>query len=459
MKRFLLVVTVLAVGLAAAYVFFEARRERDYRRFIERGDVALSSGDTSAAIEAFSGAIALRADSMLGYFRRGEAYRRRNELEPALRDLTRASELDPTAPRPLELSGDVNVALHRYPQAVDRYEASISLDDQSPRVLYKLGLSRYRMGQPAAAIAVLRKTVALNERFPEAHYLLALCLRDGGKSEEAVTSLKRAIDLAPAMLAAVDELAELYARLGKSEERFDQLERLMALDPSPSRGIALGLAYARHGLVDRAVPVLRHTAERFPLDPYVNVALGRVWLEAAQAHDDRVALGRALEALEGAVGTDDSSDALTLFGRALLLASDDELAERMLTQASEQFPVDPLAFYYLAEAAERQGHFEVARKALLEYRALEGEERDALRRGVLAERLADLSFRLDDMPAAIQWYQRALDAGSSDVPVLLRFAEAQWKAGAVQAARATVAKALEREPNNAGARILQRRLR
>ena len=459
MKRVLLAVAVLAVSLTAAYGYFETRRERDYRRFIEHGDVSLTSGNTSAAVEAFSGAIALRADSMLGYFRRGEAYRRRGELDPALRDLTRASELDPAAPRPLELIGDVHSALHRYPEAAERYEASIKLDDQSPRVLYKLALARYRMGHAAVAIDILRKAVGLNERFPEAHYLLGLCLRDGGKSDEALKSFKRAVELAPAMLAAVDELAEVYGRLGKSEERFDQLERLMALDPSPSRGVALGLAYARQGLIDRALPALRHTAERYPQDPYVNVALGRVWLEAAQTRDDRVALGRALEALEGAVGIDDSSEALTLFGRALLLASDDELAERMLIQASEQYPVDPLAFYYLAEAAERQGHAEIARKALLDYRALEGEERDAHHRAAIAERLADLSFRLDDAASAVQWYQRALEAGSNDVAVLLRFAEAQWKAGNPAAARATVTKALEKEPNNVAARVLQRRFR
>jgi tetratricopeptide (TPR) repeat protein len=396
---------------------------------------------------------------MLGYFRRGEVYRRRNELEAALRDLTRAAGLDPAAPRPLELLGDVESALHRYPEAAERYEASIGLDDQSPRVLYKLALSRYRMSQQPIAIEVLRKAVGLNERFAEAHYLLGLCLRDRGNADEALKSLKRAAELAPTMLSAAEELAELYGRLGKIEERFDQLERLMALDPSPSRGVALGVAYANHGLIDRAVPALRHTAERYPQDPYVNVALGRVWLEAAQARDDRVALGRALEALEGAVGTDDSSEALMLFGRALLLASDDELAERILTQASEQLPVDPLAFYYLAEAAERQGHAEVARKALLDYRALAGEERDARRRAVMAERLADLSFRLDDTASALLWYQRALEADSSDVSVLLRYAEAQWKAGSQDAARASVAKALEKEPNNVAARTLQRRYR
>ena len=43
------------------------------------------ASNTSAAIEAFSGAVALKSDSMLGYLRRGEAYRRRKRLDDALR--------------------------------------------------------------------------------------------------------------------------------------------------------------------------------------------------------------------------------------------------------------------------------------------------------------------------------------------------------------------------------------
>ena len=123
---------------------------RNYSRLIEQGETALADGDTYAAIESFSGAVALKPDSMLGYLRRGETYRRRNELEAALRDLMRASQLDPTATRPLELLGDVNASLLRYDRAAARYDAYLALDDQSPRVLYKLALARYRGAEPVA---------------------------------------------------------------------------------------------------------------------------------------------------------------------------------------------------------------------------------------------------------------------------------------------------------------------
>ena len=84
---------------------------------------------------------------MLAYLKRGETYRRRGETGEALRDLRRAAELDPTATKPLELLGDLNASLERYARAQESYEAYLRLDDRSPRVLYKLALARYRLGQ------------------------------------------------------------------------------------------------------------------------------------------------------------------------------------------------------------------------------------------------------------------------------------------------------------------------
>jgi tetratricopeptide (TPR) repeat protein len=459
-KRLLLVVLLLAGSLAAAYGFFETRRDRNYRRLIDQGEAALAAGNTSAAIEAFSGAVALKSDSMLGYLRRGEAYRRRRDLDDALRDLLQASDLDPTAPRPLELLGDVNTSLLRYDRAGARYQAYLAIDDQSPRVLYKLGLVRYRAGEPAEGIPALRRALSLNPRFAEAHYVLGLCLRDLHQNAEALAALTRAVDLAPALLPAREELAELYGRLGRVDERLTQLEALAALDPGPSRSIALGLAYSRAGMTDRAVPTLKQAADRYPDVAYIQVALGRVWLEGAQARGDRAALAKALESLEGAVGNDDSSEALTLFGRALLLASDHELAERMLQDASTREPVDPFAFFYLAEAAERLDHPRIALQALLDFRTLTGEERDARRSVAMAERIGDLSMRAKDSKAAVMWYQRAVDAGGgADAALLVHLASAQADTGDRDAARVTVSKAIERDAGNIAARALARQLR
>jgi len=411
-KRAFLAILLVVLCVSAAYELVAVRREREFLLLVERGEAALARDDTFAAIEAFSGAIALKADSMLGYLKRGEAYRRRHQLDAslrqpgevsaldpaadaAIRDLRRAAELDPLAPRPLELIGDVSYALRRYDRAAERYQAYVDLDDRSPRVLYKLGLAHYIAGQPLPAVRALQQAIVLNDRFAEAYYLLGLCYRDLQKPRESLRALEASVRIAPALVQAREELGDLYGRLGRRDSRIAELEALARLQPGAARQVALGLAYARAGQFDRAIATLGHASELYPDHGQTYVALGRVWLDKAQP-PDRADLLKAVGALEGAAAGDESSEALMLLGRALLLSDEAVLAEGVLQRATRKLPVDPLAFYYLASAAERCGHPEIARRALVDYRALEGVEGDPLRR----------AFELDPASAQARSLQR-----------------------------------------------------
>lgn len=457
MKRVLAGVVLLGLSAAGVYGYALNERERSYRQQIADGDAALGRDNTFAAIEAYSGAITLKQDAMLGYLKRGQTYRRRGEFVAAIRDLRRASELDPTATQPLEDLGDAYLAdtPHRYGSAADRFQEYVRLDPRAPRILYKLAFARFHEGKRAAAIDALQRALAIDDRVPEAHYLLGLCQRDAQRPDLARAALEHAVQLQPTFLHAREELADLYGAMGLTGERLDQLAVLAALDAAPSREVALGLAYARAGQTERAVTTLAAATERYPEYAYAYVALGRVWLEIAQARGERIALRKALGALEGAVGTDNSSEALTLFGRALLLTSDEETAERMLMDATQRKPVDPLAFAYLADAAERLGHYTVARQALIDYDVLRGDT-DARRRSAQAVRLAELSLRVNEPGAAATYFLRAADGG--DATLLARAADAQLRAGDADAARATLDKALEKDPTNTMALALQRRL-
>jgi tetratricopeptide (TPR) repeat protein len=476
MKRVIVAVLAIAVCSGALYGYLSARRERMFRQLIDRGDAALAKDDTFSAIESFSGAIAWKSDAMLGYLKRGQAYRRRQLLElpphqtheaakldpaadAALRDLRRAAEIDPLAPRPLELLGDVNYSLHRYDRAAEEYQKYIDLDDRSPRILYKLALSNYSARRPERAVVALQKAIAIDDRFAEAYYLLGLCYRDTQNREGAIKALETSVALAPAMVHAREELADLYGRMGRTSQRLVQLEALLTLDPGPRRQVALGLAYVRAGEFDRAVTALGRAAEQYPDHPYTYVALGRVWLEKAQPRSDRVDLSKALGALQDAVGSDDSSEALALFGRALMLSGSVDLAETVLQEATEKRPVEPQAFYYLADAAERRGHADVARRALLDYQALEGDDADARRRAAFQIRIGDLSLRLKDSAQAVASYQRAVEATGADVSLLVRMAQAHLLAGSTEAALTTIQKALEKDPQNRDALALLHRIR
>ena len=343
MRRLLIVSVGLCALIAGTVLAWSAvRQEREYQRLIAVGEAALSQDQTYGAIEAFSGALALKRDSMLAHLKRGDTYRRRGEFTAALRDLQNAVALDPAAPQPVELLGDVHAAMGQSAQAAEHYEAFVALDDLSPRVLYKLAVAYFRDGEIERALGPLRDAVALDDGFTEALYLLGMSLREVGQDTEALEMLASAVEVNPAFVAAREEMIAIFDREGHRQEALEQREALAALEPTRvERLIDLGLTYARGGRTDAAVLTLGRAAERFPDEPAVYTALGRVWLETTDPENSRVAVSKAIEALQLlATSAGASAETLMLYGRAMLRSGDAPVAERVLLQAAAQTPVE-----------------------------------------------------------------------------------------------------------------------
>ncbi len=462
MKKFIAAL-VLLTGLAAAAILADqaAERDQEYRRLIIQGDDALSRGETFVAIEAYSGAVALKRGSMEAYLKRGEAHLRRGDtpelLSAALRDLRTAHELDPGATRTLERLGDVNVQLGRFANAAEHYEAYIALDDHSPTIFYKLGLASRGDGRLTRAVSALQQAVALKPDFHEAHYALGLCLKDRDELVEARAAFERAIALSPAFIPAREELADLHRLQNETRDELEQLNALFALDPAkPERLIAVGLAHQRAGNHELAVVTLRRAGELFPDYPGVYAAVGQVWLETAEDSGEPSDWRKAIEALEPiATQTTASSETLGHFGRALVLAGQYARAESMFRQAAQRFPIEPDVLPHLATVSERLGRLDDARPALVKYSVLVDDAREGASH---AKRIGDLSIKLNDPVSAAVWYRRSEALDPSDTSVLVRLADAQAKAGQLDQARSTAARALEADPENAAARALARRL-
>ena len=430
MKRRLAALVLLAAAIGGgALTYHAAARDRDYRVLLGRGDAALRDDQTLAAIEAYSGAIARRPDSMLAHLRRGQTYQRRGDLEAAARDFQRAAILDGTATRPLEELADVRYLQRRFHRASEIYEQALRLDDRAARVSYKLALSRYRDGRTDGALNALDAALRLDDQMTEAYYLEALCFRAQRRAAEAQRALEKAVALSPGLIAAREELADLYGSLGRRGDQLEQLQVLAGLDRSHiERQIAVGQAHARWAAdpredaskrasqADLAVLTLGAALERTPDQPEIYSALGRVWLDIAQTRGESGALNKALEALERAGSSGAAtSDALTLYGRALLESGRADLAERVLQQATERYPVEPGAFLYYADAAEQQNRFDAARQALLQYGALMGDTDGFPER---AWRLATLSLKLKDPATAVAWVERGLEKDPANAALL-----------------------------------------
>src|ERR1051326_2194784 len=435
-----------AAAVAAATAYQTALRQRHYRMYLARGDAALADDETFSAIEAYSGAIALKSDSMLAHLRLGETCRRGDNPEEAARESRLASRRDPAASRPLEDLGDIAYQQQNYARAVDAYQRFLRLDDNSARVNYKLALSWYRSGDVERALPALKEAIRLDPKAADAYYLLGVCLRDkNGPSIDAAAALERAVALTPGSIAAREELADLYASMGRTDDELAQLQLLASLDRDHvERQVAVGLAHARAARTaspaaptrheDLALLTLSGALERTADDPLVYRALGQVWLDIAIGRQDRVALNKAREALARVIATPSAatSEALTLYGRALLRAGELDLAEKVLRQATERFPVEPSAFAQYAAVAEVANRPEAARRALIQYGLLVVNDADFVNR---ASHIASLSLRVNDPAGAVHWLEQASAAAPDDMHLVALLADAQLRAGDRAAAR------------------------
>ncbi len=448
------------VALAAIGALFVQRlnQEEHYKRLLADGEAALAAGQTYVAIEAFSGALALRPASMVAFYRRGEAYAAEGQDERAILDLQEARRLAPDAPEPLQAlgrlydrEGDPAEAADWFAQAADR------LKDADPALLYTLALARYRAGSPASARDPLRRALARNDSMAEAHYLLGLVYRDAQQPDEAMASLERAVRLAPSLLAAREELADIYRERGRLADEARELGALASLDQQLDRQIALALAHMRAGRYGDALDALSRPDAAAASDSRVALTLGRIYLARAERTGDRASVLLAQSSLERALGgTARRSEGLALFGRALYLAGNYAGAERLLRDAIATTPIDTEAFAFLADAAERVSHPDIARDALLGLDALEGDTVSAEVRSARARRIGGLAVAAGDGATGVEYLTLAVKAGHTDASTLGLLARALWQTGDRDDARRTLGEALALDERDADLRRLSR---
>jgi tetratricopeptide (TPR) repeat protein len=443
---------VLAAVAAGAIGIQRLYADRQFRSLLAAGEQALATGDSKVAIESFSGALALRPSSMVAYLRRGEAYRTQGEAVNAARDWRQAAKLAPDTPQPFialgdlyDAQGDFGAAAEWYGQAEDR------LKGQDPSLLYRLALVRFKTGAPGQALKPLTEAVAKNQASAEARYLLGLVQRDLGYLEASITSLEAAVEIDPRFLAAREELADGYRAANRPVDELRQLQELAVLDPQSARRVAIGLAEAEHGQLDSALGTLNRVHENNPKDARLQLAIGRVHIARAERSQSPTdpAITRALDIIGRAVsGSAPRSEGLALYGRALYLSGRHAEAEDALREAVSTSPVDPEAFGFLADAAERLRHDLVARDALMNLDVLQGDLASAETRARRAKRIGELSLRAGDATTAVQLLGRAVDAGQTSPATLGLLAHARWLTGDAHGARELLERALAESPRD-----------
>lgn len=274
------------------------------------GRALLLRGRPREAVEPLEEALARVPAAASLHHALGMAYRAFGDTELAREHLERAGPAAIGVPDP---DRDALEALVRSPlpayqrgleaaragltrEALRQLSRALELDPDHVPSRVNLATVLAQAGEPAAAVAHLERALALDPDHPLARFNLGLLLARHGDPEAAIPHLRAAVAAEPGDEEALLELGRALELAGRPAEALDEYEGLLAKDPRflPAR-LGEARALAALGRHREALDRLRVAHGLAPEDPEVALALARLLAAGADPalRDGTRALGLA----------------------------------------------------------------------------------------------------------------------------------------------------------------------
>jgi tetratricopeptide (TPR) repeat protein len=160
----------------------------------------------------------------------------RQEFEEfALKELTRAAELDPKLPQVHYLLGILAIFRNEIDKGIEELNREIAINPSSAMAFYKLGDAYTRREDWDAAIPPLQKSIWLNPDYSGPYILLGKAYLKKDDLTSAEGMLRRAIKMDPVNYQAHYSLGQVLLKAGKTEEGRRILEQSQKLRKESDR--------------------------------------------------------------------------------------------------------------------------------------------------------------------------------------------------------------------------------
>ena len=313
------------------------------------------------------------------------------QLDAAVSEFQKATELDPKLAIAFVDLGDIYIEKHDYASAIPPLRRAVELSPNLEGAHRLLGYALLAQGYASEAIPHLEKA--------HAEDALGIALLEAGKLPEAVPVLQKALSQSPND----PDLLYYYGRAAGllSKQVFDELEdrfpdsarahQMMAQDyaalrdvPSAERefsealrlrpqtaGLHLefGELYARAQQWDKAADQFQLETEVQPGSPEAFYRLGEAQVQLGKFHEAREALVRSDQLKE------DMPETLYMLGKAAALDGDEIVAEKSWLQVlniEKDSALAAQAHFGLAGIYRQQGKTAEADREMDEFRKLQG---------------------------------------------------------------------------------------
>ncbi len=256
----------------------EKQREKEElltaQDYFRRGFRASSEGHTQEAVKEYSKAIELDPSFASAYHNRGILYNNLGEQQKALDDYNKAIELDPSYAYAYNGRGNVYSDLGEQQKALDDYNKAIELDPSYAFAYNGRGNVYRGFGERQKALDDYNKAIELDPSFAYAYNGRGNVYSDLGEQQKALEDYNKAIELDPSFANAYNGRGIIYYDLGEQQKALEDYNKAIELDLNYKFAYRnRGLLYSKLGNLEAAV---KDYTQAIQLDPkYKNAYLNR----------------------------------------------------------------------------------------------------------------------------------------------------------------------------------------
>jgi tetratricopeptide (TPR) repeat protein len=264
------------------------------REAMRQGAEAMTAGNFSAAVTAYTTVTREMPGFAEGYFNLGLALQQAGELDDAQAALKKALVLKPGLRGANMFLGIIAYRENRFKEAADNLQRETRLDPRSAKAFMWLGLCHLAQDDPQGAIASLDKAYALdpsdadilyhrgrayflvanasyaamfklNYDSERVHQVLAEAYAQAYRNQEAIFEFEVAVKMTPNLPGLHEELADQYWVMGQIDKAGDNYREELRIDPYADTSMyKLGSLLVMHQNPTEGVKLLRDALRADP---------------------------------------------------------------------------------------------------------------------------------------------------------------------------------------------------
>ena len=371
----------------------------------------------------------------------GYGLRKEDRLDEAVREYTKAIQLNPDYAQAYNGLGAVLREQGKIDEAIQQYRKALQISPKYAAAYNNLGVALREQGKTKEAIQQFRIALKLEPDLPDALNNLGNALINEGKTDEAIEHLRKLLQLSPHNAIAHFNLGSAYLKQDRTDEARKQFTAAMDLDPDLAQPHnSMGTLLEKQGKPNEA---LQHYRKAVELDPDFDKAHNNLGLALAKQGKSGEAVAHYRRALEI---NPDYADAHNNLGGELLRQGRLDEAREHLAAALDLDPNLAHAHSNLGLVLLQKGKIEAAIFHLREALRLKPDF------SLAAENLQSALAIQKDLEERTKKIQAALNEDPNDPVLYFEMGNIYLARGEVSKATIEFEKALAIQPRFAAAR-------